>query len=112
LSPLSPDSSNFASISVRKPPTSRRQRAPATLQKPRRDEKNLSDREHLRGVPVSKIMEGAGHRSMNQCPSPAHSDAVLDSRRRLFSRWASVSNRKPGFVPAQIWQMPSLLLLR
>ena len=61
------------------------------------ERKNLSDREHLRGVSVSKIMEDAGHRSRSQCPSPAHSEAVLDSRRRLFSRWSEWPQPETGF---------------
>ena len=74
--------------------------------------KNWRDREHLRGVPVSKIMEGVGHRSTNQCPSPTHSEAVLDFQRRLFSRWSEWPQPETGLTPAQIWQMPRLRLLR
>ena len=69
LSPLGADSSIPAGVGLK---SSRRLAAEAgKLPGTAWGKKNFGDREHLRGYPVSKRIEGVGHRVWKRCPSPA-----------------------------------------
>jgi hypothetical protein len=87
-------------------------KSPATSPATSPERKYFRDREHLRGLPVSKIIGDAGHSVWNPVSDSRALRGSIGFSAALFQPLERVAATETGLFPVHIWQKPNLLLMR